>query len=57
MPISRQSQGSSHRIGIGIEGAAGGGTVSKEFETEINAKFEDCYATIENNKESIEQLK
>ena len=30
------------------------GTVSKEFEAEINSKFEDCYASIETNKEVIE---
>jgi len=35
----------------------GGGSVSKEFEAEFNAKLEDCYASIETNKEIIEHLK
>lgn len=38
-------------------GGAVGGTVSKEFEDMINSKFDDCYASIETNKETIEQLK
>ena len=35
----------------------GGVAVSKEFETQMEQKFEDVYATIETNKESIDQMK
>ena len=37
--------------------SGGGGVVSKEFEAQMESKFEDCYATIEANKESINELK
>lgn len=51
-PVAPKSRGSNYGIV-----PSGGGNVSKEFEQEINAKFEDCYATIETNKESIDHLK
>ena len=37
--------------------SGGGGVVSKEFEAQMESTFEDCYATIEANKESINELK
>ena len=47
-----------NRVGSSTNIAGGAvGTVSKEFEDMINSKFEDCYASIETNKEVIEQLK
>ena len=35
----------------------GGATVSKEFEAQMESKFEDCNAMIEANKDSINELK
>ena len=37
-------------------GGAGGVAVSAEFEKQIEQKFEDVYATIETNKETIETM-
>ena len=46
-----------NNIYAGSMPVGGGVAVSKEFETQMEQKFEDVYATIETNKESIDQMK
>lgn len=56
---SKQSSPSRSRKYPVNEGPVGGGgaTVSKEFEQEMTSKFEDVYASLETNKETIDSLK